>query len=1192
MKNYLLILIVICLIIVPASADLAANNSHLVNLNHFNYTVNSTYFPDSLGRHTWTINGSPALDTAVKVLGNASYYGTSSNQWLQSTDNLSDFAFGYSNFTFMAFINGTLLSSNNAIFAAGYSNGAFTISTDANKKISVQVDNVGVIITSAFAMTTNTPYQLVVTRHGCTGAGTGTMDIYLNGVLNGSLTGGNAAYNFVSNTRSYIGATDGVNGYRGHLDELAVWNVSIPLADIYPLTQEIMINSPGTPITSSFTQNQTIGSFSPQAITFNDTSTGSPTTWNWSFGNQRNSTSQNPSSVYYTAGLYPTFLTVTNANGSSNTSYGSFNLTTDLTTFTKSWMQFNNATVIELLGNAWSQVNGAATTATQSEFGGQSLDLTTNTAYISTASSPALNFSTGDFELEFWIYPTTPHTGNIISRTAATGSSTTGGWAFYSSGTGTSGYSFWMGSVANVSPSFTIPSNQWSWIKIERQSGTIKIYNNGILNSTISQPGNYDTANPLYIGRSSGPVSEACYIDEFRMSISNSLDIGNDSSPYAQYNGNLFVNYVNINPYATLLYKSWPNPATPPIYNATGRNRTPQLTGFVNATNITFSTTFDSLHVKALGAIRNTTDYPDINIVSDVIDNVNGLETISIGRAAGITPATNATRINLCDQQMAYVNYTTDQTYNMFYGAANITDGQHSVTYPIVNFYSTPVTFGTWPDPVVSFSADNVTPFVGQTITFTDASTNYPNAWNWSFGDGSVSTLQNPTHSYSSTGLKTISLISYQYANTSITGNLTQTNYINVSVMPVSGFNRQDLVMSPFYTLTITFADSATNAPIPIVSVTDSAGNSFTTTNGTFIESYPFSTVVIYASATGYTSKSTSYVMDSDQVQTVQMIGATPTPVPNTNVIYQAQLYRLIFQNLIGSPLGGLSVTITPTNLTMNSNWTNQLIGISSSVDIQNGVLSGITGTDGSLGVPLLTPLGYFINVSGTAASGDAVNYSITEYPPSQGTDIIISLPTSKTGFIQITPTPAFITYNVFNRTISNTTQVLSVNYHDPTGATNLTIVTVINQSGSILNKTTYTGTAANNVVNNFTYISGTTSPPGDILEYGFSSYVSTAGGWNNITETIDFNNGSSLTGNAEYDGWVAIIIIVLVSSAFTASTVYIGTIGVGLMGLFFYATVKWFTPGVAGTVFIAACIFWIIIGVIGYLAKKSRSAF
>jgi hypothetical protein len=100
---------------------------------------------------------------------------------------------------------------------------------------------------------------------------------------------------------------------------------------------------------------------------------------------------------------------------------------------------------------------------------------------------------------------------------------------------------------------------------------------------------------------------------------------------------------------------------------------------------------------------------------------------------------------------------------------------------------------------------------------------------------------------------------------------------------------------------------------------------------------------------------------------------------------------------------------------------------------------------------------------------------------------------------------------------------------------------------------------------------------------------VSTAGGWNNITEVYDSNTGKSLTGNAVYDQWAAIIIIVLVSSAFTASTVYIGTIGVGLMGLFFYYTVKWFTPGVQGTVFISMCVFWMCIGIIGFIAKKGR---
>ena len=100
------------------------------------------------------------------------------------------------------------------------------------------------------------------------------------------------------------------------------------------------------------------------------------------------------------------------------------------------------------------------------------------------------------------------------------------------------------------------------------------------------------------------------------------------------------------------------------------------------------------------------------------------------------------------------------------------------------------------------------------------------------------------------------------------------------------------------------------------------------------------------------------------------------------------------------------------------------------------------------------------------------------------------------------------------------------------------------------------------------------------------------AGGWNNITETYDSNVGKSLTGSHVYDQWAAIIIIVLASSAFTASTVYVGTIGVGLMGLFFYYTVKWFTPGVQGTVFVTMCAFWICIGIIGFITKKGRGGF
>lgn len=37
-------------------------------------------------------------------------------------------------------------------------------------------------------------------------------------------------------------------------------------------------------------------------------------------------------------------------------------------------------------------------------------------------------------------------------------------------------------------------------------------------------------------------------------------------------------------------------------------------------------------------------------------------------------------------------------------------------------------------------------------VTFSDLSTNNPNTWNWTFGDGNSSFVQSPTHTYSSYG--------------------------------------------------------------------------------------------------------------------------------------------------------------------------------------------------------------------------------------------------------------------------------------------------------------------------------------------------------------------------------------------------------------------------------------------------------
>lgn len=48
----------------------------------------------------------------------------------------------------------------------------------------------------------------------------------------------------------------------------------------------------------------------------------------------------------------------------------------------------------------------------------------------------------------------------------------------------------------------------------------------------------------------------------------------------------------------------------------------------------------------------------------------------------------------------------------------------------------------------------------GLTVSFTDMSTIGVNQWSWDFGDGNFSTMQNPTHTYTSCGPQTICLIS------------------------------------------------------------------------------------------------------------------------------------------------------------------------------------------------------------------------------------------------------------------------------------------------------------------------------------------------------------------------------------------------------------------------------------------------
>jgi PGF-pre-PGF domain-containing protein len=114
--------------------------------------------------------------------------------------------------------------------------------------------------------------------------------------------------------------------------------------------------------------------------------------------------------------------------------------------------------------------------------------------------------------------------------------------------------------------------------------------------------------------------------------------------------------------------------------------------------------------------------------------------------------------------------------------------------------------------PVADFTGTPTSGIAPLTVQFTDQSTGSPTSWNWSFGDGSYSTFQNPSHTYSVTGTYTVSLKATNSAGSNIS---TRSNYIDVSssiIPPTASFTGTPT--TGFVPLTVQFTDTSTGSPM------------------------------------------------------------------------------------------------------------------------------------------------------------------------------------------------------------------------------------------------------------------------------------------------------------------------------------------------------------------------------------------
>ena len=112
--------------------------------------------------------------------------------------------------------------------------------------------------------------------------------------------------------------------------------------------------------------------------------------------------------------------------------------------------------------------------------------------------------------------------------------------------------------------------------------------------------------------------------------------------------------------------------------------------------------------------------------------------------------------------------------------------------------------------PVAGFTANNTTIGTGNSVQFTDNSTNNPTEWAWTFEGGtpSSSTLQNPDVAYNTAGNYTVTLIA---TNSIGSDTETKVGYITVIDPPVAEFSADNTVINEGES--VQFTDLSTGNP-------------------------------------------------------------------------------------------------------------------------------------------------------------------------------------------------------------------------------------------------------------------------------------------------------------------------------------------------------------------------------------------
>lgn len=491
---------------------------------------------------------------------------------------------------------------------------------------------------------------------------------------------------------------------------------------------------------------------SPLIVNFQDLSTGTPTSWNWNFGNGNTSTLQNPVASYFTPGTYTITLTVTNAGGSNTlirTNYitvyepptvnfsasitaGCFPLRVQLTDLSAAGAGNNNISWDWDFGNGQtSNLQNPVVTYTTAGIYNVTLRVTNDKGCVRTLSRPAFINVTPGVRALF------THTNPVVCSAPAT-------IDFTNSSTGPPVLSYlWDFGDGNTSVAAN-PSHTY----LTNGSYTVTLV-------TISSAGCQDTirSNPIQIGGIStdftAPVT-AC-INEVVTFTDNSTPVPGASN-WSFGDGGTGTGLV-----------------TTHSYTAPGVYTVKLINTYANCTDsVSKDITIHPLPVADFAAPVTVSCQPPLTVnFQDLSAGATSWQW-DFGDGSPVDPSQNPSHT-----YTSYGSYTVTLIVTNSFGCSDtiskpayirIRRAQLSVT-GLPERGCIPYTI--MPVPVIN-ALDAVT------------------SWEWDFGDGGSSFVQNPAHTYTVQGTYTVKLMITTSSGCRDT--LTLTNAVQVGSKPLAAF--------------------------------------------------------------------------------------------------------------------------------------------------------------------------------------------------------------------------------------------------------------------------------------------------------------------------------------------------------------------------------------------------------------------